>query len=76
MHGGAEASTSLPPARRRPTTWVGSSPRGKPPRADDSAVRARPGFTKMTSFVINNIIEKTENRDKDFRYMATSDMLN
>jgi len=29
----------------------------------------------MTSFTINHILEKTENRDKDFRYMATSDLL-
>lgn len=29
----------------------------------------------MTSFVIAPILEKTENRDKDFRYMATSDLL-
>jgi len=28
-----------------------------------------------TSFTINAILEKTENRDKDFRYMATSDLL-
>jgi len=29
----------------------------------------------MSSFTINSILEKTENRDKDFRYMATSDLL-
>jgi len=29
----------------------------------------------MTSFTINSILEKTVNRDKDFRYMATSDLL-
>ena len=29
----------------------------------------------MSSFTINTILEKTENRDKDFRYMATSDLL-
>ncbi|KAL1495813.1 hypothetical protein AB1Y20_016673 [Prymnesium parvum] len=29
----------------------------------------------MTSFVLSGILEKTENRDKDFRYMATSDLL-
>ena len=29
----------------------------------------------MTSFTINTILEKTVNRDKDFRYMATSDLL-
>jgi len=29
----------------------------------------------MTSFTVNTILEKTVNRDKDFRYMATSDLL-
>ena len=29
----------------------------------------------MTSYTINAILEKTENRDKDFRYMAISDLL-
>ena len=29
----------------------------------------------MSSFTVNAILEKTENRDKDFRYMATSDLL-
>jgi len=29
----------------------------------------------MSSFTVNSILEKTENRDKDFRYMATSDLL-
>jgi hypothetical protein len=29
----------------------------------------------MSSFTIHTILEKTENRDKDFRYMATSDLL-
>jgi len=29
----------------------------------------------MTSFTIQSILEKTSNRDKDFRYMATSDLL-
>jgi len=29
----------------------------------------------MTSFLVAAILEKTENRDKDFRYMATSDLL-
>ena len=28
----------------------------------------------MSSFTVNAILEKTENRDKDFRYMATSDL--
>ena len=29
----------------------------------------------MSSFTMNAILEKTESRDKDFRYMATSDLL-
>mmetsp|Transcript_29072 Transcript_29072/g.74799 ORF Transcript_29072/g.74799 Transcript_29072/m.74799 type:complete len:1233 (+) Transcript_29072:80-3778(+) len=29
----------------------------------------------MSSFTLNALLEKTENRDKDFRYMATSDLL-
>jgi len=29
----------------------------------------------MTSFTVASILEKTTNRDKDFRYMATSDLL-
>ena len=27
-----------------------------------------------SSFALSSLLEKTENRDKDFRYMATSDL--
>ena len=53
-----------------PTVATGSTP-----ASTNHAGRREPARQRMSSFTVTGLISKLEHRDRDFRYMASSDLL-